>query len=274
MPAELNTLPQILLGVGLAALVALAAWKVRALSGSGAWGAMLTGGVIFGLGGMQWAALLLTFFITSSGLSKLFKRRKWEVSEKFAKGSRRDWAQVFANGGVATFIIGFHLLYPESELPWLAFAGSLAAANADTWATELGIFSPREPRMITTGKQVPKGTSGGVSLVGTLATTAGAALVGLIGWLFTPEIPGWAMIGTVTLAGLLGSLVDSLLGATVQAIYYDPQREKETEKVVLDENGSPAAPVRGREWMNNDMVNFSATLCGALIAAGFWNIFQ
>ncbi|MEN8241018.1 MAG: DUF92 domain-containing protein [Chloroflexota bacterium] len=274
MTAELNTLPQILFGVGLAALVALSAWKMRTLSVSGAWGAMLTGGVIFGLGGIQWAALLLTFFITSSGLSKLFKRRKREVSEKFDKGSRRDWAQVFANGGVATFMIGFHLLYPESELPWLAFAGSLAAANADTWATELGIFSPREPRMITTGKQVPKGTSGGVSLVGTLATTAGAALVGLIGWLFTPEISGWAMIGTVTLAGLLGSLVDSLLGATVQAIYYDPHREKETERVIFDEHGSPAAPVRGWEWINNDMVNFSATLCGGLIAAGLWNIFQ
>ena len=274
MTAELNTVPQILLGVGLAALVALAAWKVRALSGSGAWGAMLAGSVIFGLGGVQWAALLLTFFITSSGLSKLFKRRKQEINEKFAKGSRRDWAQVFANGGAATFIIGFHLLYPDSELPWLAFAGSLAAANADTWATELGIFSPRDPRMITTGKPVPKGTSGGISLVGTLATTAGAALVGLIGWLFTPEISAWAMIGVVTLAGLLGSLVDSLLGATVQAIYYDPQREKETEKVFFNADGSPAAPVRGKEWINNDMVNFSATLCGAIFSAGLWTIFK
>jgi uncharacterized protein (TIGR00297 family) len=274
MAAEMNGLPQLLSGVGLAGLVALVAWRAGALSGSGAWGALLSGSVIFGLGGPQWAALLLTFFVTSSGLSRMFKRRKEQVNVKYAKGSRRDWGQVFANGGVATFMIGFHLLYPDSEFPWLGFAGSLAAANADTWATELGILSPRAPRMITSWKQVPKGTSGGVSLVGTLATTAGAGLVGLIGWLFTPEISAWAMIGVVTLAGLLGSLVDSLLGATVQAIYYDPQRQKETEKVVLNADGSPAVPVRGWEWINNDMVNFSASLCGALIAAGLWILFQ
>jgi len=82
------------------------------------------------------------------------------------------------------------------------------------------------------------------------------------------------MIGVVTAAGLVGSLFDSLLGATVQAIYHDPQRDKETEKIVLDENGSPTAPVRGWEWMNNDMVNFSATLCGALAAAGLWQLIQ
>lgn len=268
------TLPQILLGVGLAAFVSLTAWKVRVLTPSGAWGAFITGSVIFGLGGLQWAVLLLTFFFTSSGLSRLFKGRKQVVNEKYAKGSRRDWGQVFANGGVATFIIGFHLLFPESELPWLGFAGALAAANADTWATELGIFNPSLPRMITTGKQVPAGTSGGVSLLGTLATTAGAALVGLIGWLFTPALPAGTMIVAVTAAGLVGSLFDSFLGATVQAIYRDPHLNKETEKIVLDENGYPTAPVRGWEWMNNDMVNFSATLCGAIAAVGFWQLIQ
>ena len=235
MAVEMNTFPQILLGVGLAALVSLAAWRVGALSGSGAWGALLTGGVIFGLGGIRWAALLLTFFFTSSGLSKLFKQQKLTANEIFAKGSRRDWGQVFANGGAATFIIGFHLLYPESDLPWLGFAGAMATVNADTWATELGILSPKMPRMITSWRAVPKGTSGGISPVGTLATTAGAALVGFVGWLFTPEISGWAMIGVVTLAGLLGSLIDLLLGATVQAIYYDPHRKKETEKIVFND---------------------------------------
>jgi uncharacterized protein (TIGR00297 family) len=272
MPNHIISLPQILIGVGFAALISLAAWRLGALASSGAWAATVMGSVIFGLGGLQWAALLLTFFITSSALSKMFKQRKKEVNIKYAKGSRRDWGQVFANGGVGMFVIFLHLLTPQVLWPWLAFAGAFATANADTWATELGIFSPSKPRLITTWKPVPRGTSGGISLVGTLATTAGAALVGAVGWLFTSDLSWWKFIGAVTLAGLIGSLIDSLLGATVQAIYYDPIREKETEKVVYDQNGSPAAPVRGFDWMNNDMVNFTAALCGALAAVGFWHV--
>ena len=76
----------------------------------------------------------------------------------------------------------------------------------------------------------------------------------------------------VSLAGLTGSLVDSLLGATVQAIYYDPERDKETERKIIQSDGSPAAPVRGLVWMNNDMVNLISSICGALAAVwlGQW----
>ena len=269
MTIEINLVPQILIGVGLAVAVSLAAWKAGALAVSGAWSAALMGSVVFGLGGLPWAVALLTFFFTSSGLSRLFKRRKRVVNEKYAKSSRRDWAQVFANGGVAMLLIGPHLLNPQADWPWLAFAGALAAANADTWATELGILSPRPPRLITSWRPVSKGTSGGVSLVGTLASAAGAALVGLAAWLFSPGASGW-LLAVVTLAGLAGSLVDSVLGATVQAIYYDPLRKKETEKVVLTEDGTQATPMRGQAWINNDVVNFTATVIGGLTAAGLW----
>ena len=131
------------------------------LSTSGAWAAALTGGLIFGLGGLPWAILLLAFFVSSSGLSRLFKRRKADVHEKFEKGSQRDWGQVLANGGVGTALVIIQTLMPEADWPWLAYAGALAAVNADTWATELGVLAKNTPRLITTWAQVERGTSGG-----------------------------------------------------------------------------------------------------------------
>ncbi|HSG26686.1 MAG TPA: DUF92 domain-containing protein [Anaerolineales bacterium] len=266
-------LQQLLTGAGLAMAMGLAGWAARSLSPSGAAAAFVVGTLIFGFGGISWAALLLTFFFTSSLLSKMFSAKKVSLAEKFEKGSRRDWAQVLANGGAGSFLAVVGLLFPQDSWPWLAFAGAVATVNADTWATELGVLSSKLPRLITTGKQVPTGTSGGISLAGTLATFSGGAAIGMVGWLFEPALPAGAFLAAVSLAGLTGSLVDSLLGATLQAIYYDPVRQKETERRVMDEDGRPASPVRGREWMNNDMVNFISSVCGALAAAGLWQLF-
>src|SRR6266498_1135116 len=159
---------QILYGFILALIVAYLAYRAHSLNKSGAFAATCVGTIIFGMGGWQWAILLLTFFITSSGLSRAFKKRKQGLSEKFSKGHERDAGQVFGNGGLATFFAALHAVYPESIIPWIGFAASLAAVNADTWATELGVLNPTSPRLITDlRKHVDKGTSGGISLWGT-----------------------------------------------------------------------------------------------------------
>ena len=67
-------------------------------------------------------------------------------------------------------------------------------------------------------------------------------------------------------------LFDSLLGATVQAIYYSPYRQKETEKVI-DPNRQPNEFKRGWRWLNNDWVNFISSVVGAAVAAGLWRAF-
>ena len=167
------SIQQFLTGLGLAFIIALAGWAAGALSISGAAAAWMIGTLIFGFGGFSWAALLLTFFISSSLLSKLFSSRKANLIEKFEKGSRRDWAQVFANGGAGAFLAVIALIFPQDPWPWLAFAGAMATVNADTWATELGVLSPHLPRLVTTGKQVPTGTSGGVTLVPSPPSWAG-----------------------------------------------------------------------------------------------------
>ncbi len=251
---------QLIIGTLLAIIIAYLAYRARSLDRSGAYAAFVVGTVIFGLGGWQWAILLLTFFITSSGLSRTFKERKREANEKYAKGGQRDAGQVFGNGGIATLFATLHFVFPEATWPWLGFAASLAAVNADTWATELGVLNPTPPRLITDlRKVVEKGTSGGVSWVGMLASLAGAGIIGLLAALLSPIGIDWSIFLWVTIAGLLGSLFDSLLGATVQAIYYCPTCQKETERNPTHSCGTATTRIRGWMWLDNDWVNFA---CG------------
>jgi uncharacterized protein (TIGR00297 family) len=274
MPPSIFQPSTLLLALVLAIIVALAAYAVRALSVSGAAAAAVVGALIFGFGGLPAAILLLAFFISSSLLSRLFTRRKRAFDEKFSKGSRRDAAQVLANGGLAAVFIVLHAVSPQQAWPWVGFAASLAEANADTWATELGVFSPSAPRLISTGKPVERGTSGAISLVGTLAALGGALLVALLGVWLGPSPWQAAAVGTalVGLAGLAGSLIDSLLGATLQAIYRCPSCQKETERHPLHSCGAATLRVRGLAWLNNDWVNTACTLAGAVAALIFWKI--
>lgn len=270
---------QLTTGLLLGALIGYLAWRANSLSSSGAVAAALTGGLVFGLGGVPWAVLLLAFFISSSALSRLGIRRKLALSEKFSKGSQRDWGQVLANGGLGA-ILALALVFGNHQAGlWFAFAGGMAAVNADTWATELGTFSAALPRLIINGKVVDRGTSGGVTLLGFLASAGGAALIGALAALFTSMAAStgvsWPLaLGIILLAGLFGSTVDSLLGGTIQAIYYCPNCEKETERYPRHTCGTETKPLRGWGWLDNDWVNFACSLVGSLAALGLWLLFQ
>jgi uncharacterized protein (TIGR00297 family) len=255
---------QILLGFILTIIIAYLAYRVHSLDQSGFVAATVIGTVIFGFGGLEWAILLMIFFLTSSALSRAFKHRKQILNEKYSKGYERDAGQVFGNGGVAAAFVLVHALYPESNLGWVGFAASLAAVNADTWATELGVLNPTPPRLITNlRKRVEKGTSGGVSLFGTFASLMGSAVIALPAAWFTDH---WPLFPLITLAGLAGSLFDSLLGATFQAMYYCPVDKKETEKHPLHTCGTETIHLRGWRWLNNDWVNFACGAFGVAVA--------
>jgi uncharacterized protein (TIGR00297 family) len=260
-----SMLLQLLLGFLFAALIAYAAHRAHSLSRSGAWGALLEGTIIFGLGGWRWAVLLMAFFVSSSALTRLFGKKKVSLNEKFEKGGRRDIGQVLANGGVASIFAGLHFFFPAASWTWVACAASLAAVNADTWATELGVLNPSPPRLITSWKPVERGTSGGISLYGMLAATGGAASIAILGALLGPAGRDWANLEIMLIAGLAGSLFDSYLGATVQAIYACPKCNKETEKHPLHSCGTETVQMRGWSWLNNDMVNLGCALAGAMI---------
>ena len=141
----------------------------------------------------------------------------------------------------------------------------LASVNADTWATELGTLNPSPPRIITDlRKRVEAGTSGGVSLWGTIAALLGASVIGVLAAVLYPNVD-WSLFLLITISGLLGSLFDSLLGATVQAMYFCPLDKKETEKHPLHTCGTETIHIRGWTWLNNDWVNFACGAFGVLM---------
>ena len=262
---------QLLYGFLIAVTISFLAYRAHSLNRSGAIAATGIGTIIFGLGGLQWAILLLAFFITSSALSRAFKNRKQGLSEKYSKGHERDAGQVFGNGGVGAAFVVIHALYPESVLSWIGFAASLAAVTADTWATELGVLNPTHPRMITDlRKCVEKGTSGGISLFGTLASLLGSALIAVLAAFLNPtetRMTGyWSLALLITFAGLAASLFDSFLGATMQAMYFCPTDQKETEKHPLHTCGTQTIHIRGWSWLNNDLVNLACAIFGSLVA--------
>jgi uncharacterized protein (TIGR00297 family) len=240
-----------LLGVGIAAL---AYWR-KTLTLDGAVTAAGVGWLTFARGGLPAAGALLAFFGTSSALSRVGERRKRSNALPQVKGARRDAWQVLANGGVAT-------LCAVAGRP-RGLVGALAAAGADTWATELGLLSRAQPRRITSLAPVPPGTSGGVTLQGLLASVGGALAVGLGYAIFGRD---WSILRTALLSGLSGSLIDSLLGATLQAAYWCPHCELPTEDAQHARCGSDTELRRGYTWMTNDTVNGLATSSGALIA--------
>ncbi len=246
------------------------AWRAKSLSVSGAVAAFLMGGIVFGIGGWWAASVLLTFFISSSLISRLFSKRKENLHSFVVKGSQRDAGQVLANGGFGTLCLFASLFFPASPLPFVAFCGSFAAANADTWATELGVLSPQPPRLLIGGKVVERGTSGGVTPLGLFASLLGAMLIAGVGTFFFGD--KGSLLLAVSLAGFAGSLFDSWLGVSFQAIYTCPTCGKETERHPLHGCGSPTSLIRGLSWLDNDRVNFACTVFGGLVAVGLYRI--
>jgi uncharacterized protein (TIGR00297 family) len=219
---------------------------VKWLTPGGVAAALVVGAAVtWGLG-WQGLLVLAAFFVSASLLSQLAEHR----------GPRRTVRQVVANGGVAAVaaLLG----------SWPAASGALAAAAADTWATEIGAFSPIPPRAIISWARVPRGTSGGITLLGTLGGVAGALTIGLVAAVLVPHgaRPRTAL---VALAGVIGMLADSLAGATVQAQFECPRCGAHFERgnMVCHE---PVRLVRGWRWLDNDGVNLVATLCGAAVA--------
>jgi uncharacterized protein (TIGR00297 family) len=264
--------PRILAGLVLSALIGGLAYRRGSLSRGGWLGAIITGTLTFGFGGWTWGLTLIAFFVTSSALSHFRQAQKLLLAgEKFEKGSRRDLLQTLANGGAGALLALIYALGGEPTALLALFGGIMATVTADTWATELGVLSPHPPRLITTGRFVEPGISGGISAYGLAASIGGALTIGIAtALLYFLERGVWlaALPAALLLGGVVGSLADSLLGATVQAIYRAPSGDETERAVAL--TGEPHIPLRGWRGMNNDGVNFVSSLIGGAVATAIF----
>jgi uncharacterized protein (TIGR00297 family) len=247
--------------------VALAGWRAGSLSPSGATAAAAVGAATLAGGDLAAAAALLAFFVSGSALS----RRERVVSEvRGAKGGRRDALQVLANGGVAA--LGALAASAGRERGRGAIVGALAAAAADTWASEIGVRAARPPISIRTGRPLLPGQSGGVTPLGWAAAAAGALGIGVVHAL-TSRVgesgDKGRQIGVALVAGLIGSLADSLAGATLQASYRCAACGTPSE-APWHSCGQLADLERGRPRVTNDAVNLLATTVGGGIGALTW----
>ena len=249
-------------GLVLAALIASVAYRTRSLSSSGAVAATAVGALAAGAG-WSWAELLIIYFVSTSALSRVGRRTKeLRTAPIVAKSGARDAAQVLANG--AMFAAAALVMLVRPDVRWVTLgSGSLAASAADTWATEIGMLYGGEPRsFLPPWRRVSVGTSGGVSAIGTIAAVGGAGFMALVmlglGW---TSLVAWR----VAIGGIAGALVDSLLGATLQARRWCDTCQEETERPVHG-CGAMTRRVAGLAWLDNDMVNFLSNAAGGLVA--------
>jgi uncharacterized protein (TIGR00297 family) len=250
----------------LAAAVSLAAARFGLLTRGGALAATVVGAAAWAAG-WSWAAVLLTFFFSASLLSRWHRAAKTaRTGAVLEKSGARDAVQVFANGGVfaVAAVLAFAGSSPRWSPVWQALGiGAIGAAAADTFASEVGTAVGATPRLVFSGRAVPPGTSGAVTVVGTLASVAGATVVAL-----AALVGGWpsSHIAPAIAAGVAGAAADTVIGATLQERRHCPRCDAATERLVHS-CGSSTSRRGGVPGFRNDLVNLTSCLVGGVVAA-------
>jgi len=255
-------LQSFILAFVLALLISIISFKMRFLDFGGSAVTFLLALFIFGIGGWKWTVPILTFFILSSLLSKIAERLSGkDIASIFEKGSRRDYKQVLANGGVPLLIIVLSNLL-ELKIDWYSiYLLSIAIATADTWSTEFGTLFARNVYLITNFKKVTPGISGGISLIGTLGGVLGSIAIVMSSMFFFDL--NFQILISLALFALIGNLFDSLMGATIQVIYKCSICGKLTEKKIHCERETNY--FKGIKAIDNDAVNFISVLFISLV---------
>ena len=256
-------------------------WRKSVDAGGAVVGAVLGTVILAAAGPLLWL-IFAAFVLSSTAFTRFHAMKKERFAEIHEKGARRDAMQVIANGGVGMLMALLLRLTGEPAFAF-AFAGSFASATADTWASEIGVLSRREPISLVTFRSVASGTSGAVTLLGLAASLCGALFIALLfaaasafsarglpvvaSAAGVTSVAGMASVAALaTVAGVFGSILDSLLGCTVQARYATTDT-RETERRFSE--GRPNTLVHGLPFITNDLVNFLSVAAAAGVGALF-----
>ncbi|MHA1129827.1 MAG: DUF92 domain-containing protein [Candidatus Helarchaeota archaeon] len=257
--------------------------KVKIVSVSGLIAGFIVGYIVWFFGGWTWFIIILMFHLSAAFFTKFKYKRKQKQGLAQEKGGARGWPNVFANGGFASIcatlegIFVYFSLGGSADIFLFGFVGAIATMTADTIATETGLLSKKYPRLITKmSKSVDPGTSGGVTLLGELGALIGTIIIGGMAWLLAgtgalTSVFGYQILMAAIVAGMLGCLVDSIFGATIQGIFQCNICNKITEKA--KHCGEKSTHLRGMKFFENNMVNFMASMTGGLIAMGVFLLF-
>jgi uncharacterized protein (TIGR00297 family) len=229
---------RVALGLVLNGAIALVAWRARSMDGPGALSAIVIGTAITAGLAVPALALMVTFFVVGTAATRLGYRIKAARGIAQERGGARGWRHAWANGGVPALLalLAGLTAVPLRDLLVLAYSGAVATAAADTCSSEIGKAYGRRTFLITSFRPVPPGTEGAISLEGTLGGLLGAVLVAAVGAAL--GVYSWPLAGLVTLAGLLGSLAESVIGTVAER----------------------------RGWLDNDLLNALNTAIGAAFA--------
>jgi len=278
----MNIFIDVILGFIIVGLLGIFSIKAKIVSYSGLIAGFIVGIIVWIFGGWTWFILILIFHLSAAIFTKLKYERKTRQGLAQEKGGAREWPNVMANGGFPTICAAIEgilvlLSIGRFDIFLFGFIGGIATMCADTISTEVGLLSKVEPRLIThLGRKVPAGTSGGVTILGELGALTGAIIIGGPAWLlaglglmlsnFTYQLLIVAIV-----AGMFGSLVDSLFGATIQGIFQCKVCGKITEKA--KHCGEKSIYQKGAAFFENNMVNFTAAVAGGLFAMGLYFLF-
>ena len=252
-------LPDLALGVILGLFISIVSYKLKLLSLNGAIATFFLAWIIFGFGQVKWTVPILTFFIFSSLLSKLRKKINPKVDSYFQKSDQRDYVQVLANGGFPGILVLLNQIH-TSELFYIAYVSAIAAVCSDTWATEIGTLIKSKTFNIINFHQVEQGISGGVSLIGFIGAVLGAILISVSASPWLNNFSEFMMI--IFISGFLGSTFDSVLGSTLQGKFNCVICNKTVDNKI--HCGKNSDLISGIKWLNNDAVNFAASLSGGI----------
>ncbi|MBP5552166.1 MAG: DUF92 domain-containing protein [Spirochaetales bacterium] len=249
------------------ALIAFVAYSMKSLTVGGAVSAFFMGLIILWTLGFAGFFLFFLFFISCTVVGKISKSIRSgyssrEVAEK--KGHTRDFMQVLANGLMAT-IAALIWTFSFETKALIMFGAVVAEATSDTFAGEIGRLSKKQPVSIINFKPVPKGLSGGVTALGTAAALLSSALIALFWylWFYDVTVLQAVLVGAL---GFAGCILDSVLGAGVQGIYYDPKAKQFSEE--NEKDGRKLELSRGIRWVDNDVVNLMSNIFSGLFALG------